>query len=1063
MPRTPLVKALQKSVRRKVLVPVLAAGVALVVAGILCAAWAVDAQLRNRLEEQAGTIVSALASVSGHPQSAADLQNMVVRMASEPGVSAIVVAGGEEPRVIASSEAAWLGLRLEDLPDRGVADGLKAALSTGARAQASSAAGRDSTCFSGLRLELAGPDGLRPVSAGVLVQLRTDEIRAQEVWSIFVMTAGAFAGLSAVFLLAYGLFSRHVLKPLSLLGRQLGEWAPEVEIDAGKSAGDQIGALAQALKDSLLARKEQQSELRESELRVRQLTEGMKDVVWVLDPGTRRFRYISPSCQKLFGYTAGELMAAPVEDTVIPRGETLEKVQRLIVEGTTAFLAGNIGPEDYLTTEILNSCKDGSLKWVDISYNFQRNPETGQIEVLGASRDTTERRKSEDALRASEEKFRGLFEANRDGVVLANNAAHFVDANPAAVAIYGCRSKQELFDQSPGALSPPVQPCGRPSPAMAMENHRRALGGETLTFDWVVRRIDTGADVFCEVTLTPVEIGGEHSVLATLHDLTEKRRAEADLRLSEQRHRLLAEHARDVIWTMELDGRVSYVSPSVQEVRGFTPEECKRHTLEETLVPESRPAVIAYMQGLREAIAAGRQPETFRGEQGYWRKDGSVFWSEVIAFPLLRADGSLVQLLGLSRDISAQKAMQKAVEEARDAADSANRSKSEFLANMSHEIRTPMNAVIGLSNLLREALSDGTQREYAEQIHQAGTSLLGVLDDILDYSRIEAGQMQIELVPLRISQVLDNCNVLFAAHPGTGRVALTFEVSPGVPDVLVGDPLRLLQVIKNLVANAMKFTHEGSVAVRVETLEESGADLVIKVTVQDTGIGMRPELQGKIFQAFNQGDISTTRKYGGAGLGLSICSRLVGLMGGEIGVVSTPGAGSTFWFTARLGKPAQGQDAGPRATGTPESFDDLAPLVAPIRGARVLVVDDTATNLLVARQYLRKLGFEVETASNGIEAVEKAKGGSFDAILMDLQMPEMDGLAATSLIREEEARRGVGGREVPIIALSAAAMVVDVQACLAAGMNDHIAKPVEPAALARTLVRWIPPGAGRPG
>lgn len=889
------------------------------------------------------------------------------------------------------------------------------------------------------------------------MRLRGDGIREQVIWSVLVLTGGAIAGLLAVYLLAYALFSRHVLKPLSLLERQLGEGRSEGEIDAGRSAGDQIGALAQALKRSFLVRREQQSELRESETRVRQLTEGMKDVVWVLDPATRMFRYISPSCEMLFGFTAQELMAVPVEQTVIPAGEMFDKVQQLIVEGSAAFEAGRIGSQDYLKTEILNSCKDGSLKWVEISYNFQRNPDTGRLEVLGVSRDTTERRSREDALRASEAKFRGLFEANRDGVVLASNAAHFVDANPAAVAIYGCRTKEELFDQSPGALSPPVQPCGRPSPAMAMENHRRALDGETLTFEWVVRRIDTGADVFCEVTLTPVEIGGERSVLATLHDLTEKRRAEADLRLSEQRHRLLAEHVKDVIWTMELDGRVSYVSPSVKEVRGFTPEECMRHTLEETLIPESRPGVIAYLQGLQAAVAAGRRPETFRGEQGYWRKDGSVFWSEVIAFPLLRADGSFVQLLGMSRDISVQKAMQTAVEEARDAADSANRSKSEFLANMSHEIRTPMNAVIGLSNLLREALSDGAQREYAEQIHQAGTSLLGVLDDILDYSRIEAGQMQIESVPLRVSQVLDNCKVLFAAHAGRGRVALTFDVSPEVPDLVLGDPLRLLQVIKNLVANAMKFTHEGSVAVRVEKIGETGADLVVRVTVKDTGIGMRPDLQEKIFQAFNQGDISTTRKYGGAGLGLSICSRLVGLMGGEIGVESAPGAGSTFWFTARLGKPAQGQDAGPRATAAPESFADLAPLAAPIRGARVLVVDDTATNLLVARQYLRKLGLQVETAANGSEAVEKAKRGAFDAILMDLQMPEMDGLTATALIREHEASRTGGGRAIPIIALSAAAMVVDVKACLAAGMNDHIAKPIDPAVLTRTLVRWIIP------
>lgn len=1045
----------RRSIRRKVLAPVLAAAVAVLALGMFGALWMVNIQIRNRLEERADTIVSALEGVSARRSEATELQDVVRRMSRDAGIAGIVVVTGSDRRVVAASDESLVGQRLEELADRAAVDGFHGAFATGGHVCEGTAGGGDSSHFSPLKLDTS-QDGM-PVDAVVLLSLHTDGIRAQVQRSILLLAGGMFVGLVGVFVLAYALFSRHVLRPLGLIERQLDDGVSDRDIDAGRFAGDQIGSLVQALKNALLARREQQSELRDSETRVRQLTEGMKDVVWVLNPATRMFRYISPSCEKLFGFSAAELMAAPVEETVIPAGETLEKVQRLIVEGTAAFAAGTIGSGDYLKTEILNSCKDGSLKWVDISYNFQRNPDTGNLEVLGVSRDTTDRRNSEDALRALEAKFRGLFEANRDGVFLANHAARFVDANPAAVAIYGCRTKEELFNQSPDATSPPMQPCGRRSGEMAAEYHNRALGGETLTFDWVVRRADNGADVFCEVTLTPVEIGGERAVLATLHDLTEKRRAEAELRLSEQRHRLLAEHVKDVIWTMELDGRVSYVSPSVEEVRGFTPEECMRHTLEETLVPESRPAVLGYLKTLQDAVASGRRPEPFRGEQGYLRKDGTVFWSEVIAFPLLRSDGTFVQLLGMSRDISAQKAMQKAMEEARDAADAANRSKGEFLANMSHEIRTPMNAVIGLSNLLREAVSDGVQRDYAEQIHQAGTSLLGVLDDILDYSRIEAGQMRIESVPLRMAQVLDNCRVLFAAHAASGRVALTYEISPAVPDVLTGDPLRLLQVIKNLVANAMKFTREGSVAVRVEAQEQTDRDVLLKVTVTDTGIGLEPGQREKIFEAFNQGDISTSRKYGGAGLGLSICRRLLALMGGEIGVESVLGEGSKFWFTVRLAKPAAGQAVGPGEGDYRRNFAELAASVAPIRGARVLVVDDTPTNLLVARQYLRKLGMEVETASDGAEAVAKADKGGFDAIFMDLQMPEMDGLVATALIREHEAVRGADVPPIPIIALSAAAMVVDVEACLAAGMNDHIAKPIDPVALARALVRWISP------
>ena len=1091
---------------------------------------------------------------------------------------------GAEPRVIASSDTAWLGKKLQDLPDDGrVLAGLNAALGSRSHTSAETPGSGFFSHFSPVVLTLPEMEGNKIVDAGILTRFRTHEIRTQVMWSVLILGGSITGGLLAVFGLAYCLFSLHVLKPLNSVERQLADGAPAEELDAGKSAGDQIGFVVAALKQSFLERNKQQVELRESEARFRQLadlapvlvwiagtdkgciwfnqhwleftgrtleqeaghgwaegvhpddrqrcldtytshfdrraefrmdyrlrrhdgefrwvadhgiprfaaggefagyigtcvditerkeaetkllrseqlyrqlTEQVQDVIWVLDPETKRFRYISPSCLKMFGFTDQELLAAPFEETVIDPGEELKKVRGIIEEGLTAFLAGKIGPEDFLKTEIVNRCKDGSSKWVDISYNFQRNAETGRIEIAGVSRDTTERRRQEDALRTSEAKFRGLFEANRDAVVLADTSGKFLDANPAAVALYGCSSKEELFNQSPVDTAPPCQPSGESSAPIVAANHQRALNGETLTFDWVVRRIDDGGDVFCEVTLVPVEFEGRHCVLATLHDLTEKRAAEAALKLSEERHRLVAELAKDVIWTMELDGTVSYISPSVEKVRGFTPEECLRQSIEQTLIPESRPVVLSYMRDLQEVVAAGRRPQNFRGEQGYWRKDGSVFWADVIAIPLLRPDGTFVQLLGMSRDISEHKAMQQTMREARDAADAANRAKSEFLANMSHEIRTPMNAVIGLSNLLRESSSLDTQHKYAEQIHRAGTALLGVLDDVLDYSKIEAGQMQIESAPLHISELMHNCQAMFGLQAQTKRIALQFDIAPTVPNLLMGDPLRLLQVVKNLISNALKFTRQGSITVRVDHAGESAGKVLIKVSVRDTGIGMAPEQLQKIFTAFSQGDVSTTRRYGGTGLGLSISRRLVELMGGELKVDSVQGEGSTFSFTVRMGK-AAGTGAARAIPGQAGSktFAELAPVVARIRGARVLVVDDNVTNCLVAQQYLRKLGLVSESVNSGAEAVQKAKEGGFDAILLDLQMPVMDGYAVATIIREHEGKTGVEN-PLPIIALSAAAMAKDVEASMAAGMNDHIAKPIDPMILAKTLARWIAP------
>ncbi|MCK7578921.1 MAG: ATP-binding protein [Chromatiales bacterium] len=362
----------------------------------------------------------------------------------------------------------------------------------------------------------------------------------------------------------------------------------------------------------------------------------------------------------------------------------------------------------------------------------------------------------------------------------------------------------------------------------------------------------------------------------------------------EIRFAALAHHSSDLIILTDTDLKTHFASDSIQRVLGHSQRELARVSLLDYLRPEDRAQADRFIARVLDVQGITLVTEwPMRHADGTWRD------IEILATNLTRnpAVGGLV-LNG--RDITERKRNERELEQARAAAESANHAKGEFLANMSHEIRTPMNAVIGLSSLLLDSSLTPHQRDYIERIHLAATALLGVLNDILDYSKIEAGRMHLESIPLRLQEVLDTVRALFEIQAEKKRLSLEFELAPEAPPWLRGDPLRLLQVLNNLVGNALKFTHAGSVRVRVECRERTETAVVLKVSVRDTGIGLTPEQLARLFNVFHQADASTTRQYGGTGLGLSICKRLTELMGGEIGVESIAGQGSTFWFTARL-------------------------------------------------------------------------------------------------------------------------------------------------------------------
>jgi PAS domain S-box-containing protein len=418
-----------------------------------------------------------------------------------------------------------------------------------------------------------------------------------------------------------------------------------------------------------------------------------------------------------------------------------------------------------------------------------------------------------------------------------------------------------------------------------------------------------------------------------------------------------------------------------------------------------------------------------------WVQDGQTYFTLIV------------------RDVSERLRLVEELKIAKDEAERASLAKSTFLANMSHEIRTPMNAVLGLTHLALRQAQDQRGRDYLDRIQQSAQHLLGIIDDILDFSKIEADKLRLEHIEFSLAAVLANFSNLVVDKATAKGLKLSIEVDPDVPDALVGDPLRLGQILINYGNNAVKFTESGEIQVRVQRLDRGVHDVVLRCAVRDTGIGLSPEHRQRLFQSFHQADPSTSRQYGGTGLGLAIAARLADMMGGQAGVDSRLGEGSTFWFTARFGL-AVAAALKPRDSGLPvmPALDGLCavkPGTPDARRARVLVVDDNEVNLLIASEMLAHAGVEVHTAEDGAQALQRLQSETFDLVFMDMQMPVMDGLEATRGIRARADRP-----RVPIVAMTANALPADRERCLQAGMDDVITKPIDPDRLVAVVRRW---------
>jgi PAS domain S-box-containing protein len=503
-----------------------------------------------------------------------------------------------------------------------------------------------------------------------------------------------------------------------------------------------------------------------------------------------------------------------------------------------------------------------------------------------------------------------------------------------------------------------------------------------------------------------------------------------ELERTSRDYRQIFESAHDAIIIFRpYDERVLSVNRRACEIYGFTREEFLTLSLASISEDVKRGQV-----QIKATLEVGVY-HNFESVQ--YRKDGTRMFLEINA-SAIEFDG-MRSIMSINRDVT-ERRKAEALRTAKEAAERTARAKAQFLANMSHEIRTPMAGVVGLTDLLLGTSLDGQQAEYARLIQSSGVSLLRVIDDILDFSKIDAGKLTFEKTPFDLRAMLREAIDLLRLGAVANGTELDLRIAEGVSAWVLGDPGRLRQVVMNLVGNAVKFTEGGSVNVEAEMGEEDR----IRILVRDTGTGIPLEAQGRLFELFSQADDSTSRRFGGTGLGLAISKRIVEGMGGEIGFESAPGKGSTFWITVML-----------ECSAPPAAPKHVSGLRA-VRSRRILTAEDNGINQLVITEQLKGLGYEVTAVCNGLEALEALQTGEYDLVLMDCQMPQLDGYEATLRIRQLP---GAMGR-VPVVALTAHAIREDLDRCLAVGMNDTITKPFTAEVLRRKLERWLGSGPG---